>query len=243
MDETDMKMDLCRRMFKVHLEGYLISKPEVQLPIPEIYQDDLITTFCLPYCEICNVNYGKFMKTCPCYGYIKPSLIAQRRPEGCVMMKHVIRHYYENHYNYQTGEFQPPGMTPDVKFIKNYQYTYKLYREQHDMALGYFFDRIESELEDQRKSELEDQRMVFALFFNRIEADTQRYHKQHMRKLSKKRRLEEKRALLERSRSEIDGADVCTILRKHSEVLQEDPERLSTDFLKKLIGSTAQDCP
>jgi len=33
------------------------------------------------------------------------------------------------------------------------------------------------------------------------------------------------------------------VLRKHSEVLQEDPERLSTDFLKKLIGSTAQDCP
>jgi hypothetical protein len=38
------------------------------------------------------------------------------------------------------------------------------------------------------------------------------------------------------------GSNVCTILRSHREILSDDPDRLSTDFLKKLIGPEADNC-
>ena len=38
------------------------------------------------------------------------------------------------------------------------------------------------------------------------------------------------------------GARVCSLLTEHHETLKDDPERLSTDFLKSLIGGVASEC-
>lgn len=38
------------------------------------------------------------------------------------------------------------------------------------------------------------------------------------------------------------GSNVCTILKSHCEILSDDPERLPTEFLKKLIGPEAENC-
>lgn len=40
----------------------------------------------------------------------------------------------------------------------------------------------------------------------------------------------------------IEGKTVCEILDNHHRTLHDDPERLSTDFLKKMIGSSARNC-
>jgi len=40
----------------------------------------------------------------------------------------------------------------------------------------------------------------------------------------------------------IGGDVVCKILTEHHAILKDDPERLSTDFLKSLIGGATRDC-
>ena len=37
-------------------------------------------------------------------------------------------------------------------------------------------------------------------------------------------------------------ADVCDVLKTHASILADDPERLSTTFLKSLIGSSSEGC-
>ena len=38
------------------------------------------------------------------------------------------------------------------------------------------------------------------------------------------------------------AGDLCNILASHHEILKDDPDRLSTDFLKSLIGGSAKRC-
>ena len=40
----------------------------------------------------------------------------------------------------------------------------------------------------------------------------------------------------------IDGKTVCSVLKKHHQTLQKDPERLSTEFIKKMMDGAADDC-
>lgn len=56
------------------------------------------------------------------------------------------------------------------------------------------------------------------------------------------RKEERRKAAQEWSSRKTSGSDVCTILKSHREILSDDPERLSTEFLKKLIGPEANDC-
>jgi len=38
------------------------------------------------------------------------------------------------------------------------------------------------------------------------------------------------------------GNDICVILKTHWEMLQDDPERLTTEFLKEMLGESAKEC-
>ena len=55
-------------------------------------------------------------------------------------------------------------------------------------------------------------------------------------------REEARRAAREEASRIIGSSSVCTLLKSHSAILRDDPERLSTDFLKDLIGPKAGDC-
>ena len=46
----------------------------------------------------------------------------------------------------------------------------------------------------------------------------------------------------ESRKDKIEGRSVCEILESHHKKLKDDPDRLSTDFLKELIGPRARHC-
>lgn len=46
----------------------------------------------------------------------------------------------------------------------------------------------------------------------------------------------------ESKKDKIEGRSVCEILENHHKKLKDDPDRLSTEFLKELIGPRARHC-
>jgi hypothetical protein len=96
------------------------------------------------------------------------------------------------------------------------------------------WDRAWKEAAKREREEFESLRGCF-IHINRLEEEISDCQRRSAAKLQNDRA---KKALSCKTK----GSNVCEILRSHKEILIDDPDRLSTDFLKKLIGPGADNC-
>ena len=83
------------------------------------------------------------------------------------------------------------------------------------------------------------------------ESQKKRFEKPKEReKLYKKpQEISQQRISLEKQRKKMCDitinrcSDTCSLIKNHHEILKDDPERLSTDFMKKIINKEEDPCP
>lgn len=180
------------------------------------YYDNTLSGRIIHICQKCEHNRkGQFRGSCP---------VAINPFEDCERISDIIKEGFRSLKAIEARAFAEAVHTGD----------YDRMRERWDRARKKAgkAQREAVELEQRGFDLLQGCFMYLNLLENEISVHQHKLREEHQREVTRKRLSCKTR-----------GSNVCTILKSHCEILSDDPERLSTDFLKKLIGSTAQDCP